>query len=75
MSRGRWRDLFLELLENDDNQGRCAARAGVSPEWICRLKKLDPDFADEIERRIAKCRSTRHAAVLRSQRREISARA
>lgn len=72
---GPWRELFLELLENDDHQGRCAARAGVTPEWICRLKKLDPAFADEIERRIAKCRSTRRAVALQSQRRQLSAQA
>lgn len=68
-----WRDLFLELLENDDRQGKCAERAGVTPQHICRLKRIDPAFADEIERRLAKFRSSRRARALSSQRRELSA--
>lgn len=75
MSRRFDRELFFELLENDHRQGRCAERAGVSPEYVCRLKKADPAFADEIERRLAKCRSTRRATALQSQRRELSAQA
>lgn len=74
MKRG-WRELFFELLENEPLQGKCAERAGVTPEYVCRLKKLDPAFADEIERRLAKFRSTRRASALRSQRRELSAQA
>jgi hypothetical protein len=74
MSRRFDRELFLELLEKDDHQARCAARAGVSPEYVCRLKKRDPAFAEEIERCLARCRSTRRSAALHSQRRELSAR-
>ncbi len=71
--RGGWRETFFELLENDDREGKCAERAGVTPEYVCRLKKADPAFADEIQRRVDKCRSTRRAAALKSQRRELSA--
>lgn len=74
MSRRFDRELFFELLEHDDREGRAAQRAGVTPEYVCRLKKLDPAFADEIARRSEKCRSTRRAAALSSQRRELSAR-
>lgn len=68
-----WRDLFLELLENDDRQGKCAELAGVTPQHISRLKRIDPSFADEIDRRLEKYRSTRRALALKSQRRELSA--
>jgi hypothetical protein len=69
------RELFFELLENDPRQGKCAERAGVSPEYVCRLKKLDPAFAGEIDRRVAMCRSRRRAVALHSQRRDLSAQA
>lgn len=73
MSRRFDRELFFELLEEDDREGRCAERVGVTPQYICQLKRTDPTFADEIERRVAKFRSSRRAAVLRSHRREIAA--
>lgn len=71
--RGGWREIFFELLEQDDREGLCAQRAGVTPQHVCRLKRADPSFADEIERRVAKCRSSRRAVALRGQRRELSA--
>lgn len=73
MSRRFDRELFLDLLENDDREGKCAELAGVTPQYICRLKKLDPEFADEIERRKAMHRSTRRARALHVQRRQLSA--
>ena len=70
--RGGWRERFFELLENDERETKCAELAGVSREYVSRLKKADPAFASEIENRIAKCRSTKRNVALRTQRRELS---
>lgn len=75
MSRRFDRELFFELLEKDDREGKCAELAGVTPQHICRLKRIDPAFADEVERRLAKFRSTRRASTLKNQHRELSAHA
>lgn len=70
--RGGWRERFLALLEHDDRETICAQRAGVSRQYVSRLKRTDPEFAREIENRIAKCRSTLLGTALRTQRRELS---
>jgi hypothetical protein len=71
--RGGWRERFFQLLENDDREGHCASRAGVTPEYVSRLKAKDPAFRAEIARRIAIYWSKETAAALQGQRREQAA--
>lgn len=71
--RGGWREAFFKLLENDDREGRCASRAGVTPEYVSRLKAKEPAFRQEIERRIAIYWSKQAAVALHAQGRERAA--
>lgn len=68
-----WRPTFFALLELDPREGHAASRAGVTPEYVSRLKARDPEFRAEIERRLAVFSSTSSAVAVRRRRYEIGA--
>lgn len=70
----RWQTAFLECLTVDGRETRCAEFAGVSREHVCRTKRRDPTFAEEVKAALSVYESSLVGTALRRQRRHAAER-